>query len=100
VIRFHELVADGEAEAAVELLSSDSFAMVDKQKIVAGLRQQALNIDEQGGIEDFEITEAKEIGEVAKVQYTLTYGNGDVENSEVTLVREDGEWRIQLAGSK
>lgn len=98
--RFHELVAEGEAEQAVELLSSDSFAMVDKSKMTTGLRQQALAIDAQGGLEEFEIVESKEIGEVAKVQYKATYGNGHEENGEVTLVREDGDWKIQLAGSK
>lgn len=100
VIRFHELVADGEAEEAVELLSSDSFAMVDKSKVVAALRQQALQIDARGGLDDFEITESKEIGEVATVKYEASYGNGDEESGEVTLVREEGDWKIQLAGSK
>jgi hypothetical protein len=100
VTRFHELVAEGEVEEALGLLSSDSFSTVSREKIRAGLRQMTLQIDEKGGLADFEITESKELGEVAKVSYKATFGNGDDDDGEVTLVQEDGAWKIQLMSSK
>lgn len=53
-------------------------------------------IEKKGGVDSFEITseEISEDGESAKVKYSVTYGNGSVEEDTAKTILQDGKWYI------
>lgn len=53
-------------------------------------------IEKKGGVDSFEITseEISEDGATAKVKYSITYGNGNVETETAKTILQDGKWYI------
>ena len=98
---FHKNIESGQLEAAMKLLSNSTRSQIPADKLKQSLQMLTREIDEKGGIKKFEITEEKEIGEIANVSVKITFGDGSEETSESSLIKEDGKWRIQLtAGAK
>jgi Domain of unknown function (DUF4878) len=90
---FYELVEDGEATRASELVSAALRTQMG-DKLRTGLLSQTEKIRESGGIKSMEVRDEKVTGELATLTVIVTYGNGQVDTDEVKLVREDGQWRI------
>lgn len=92
---FYDNVAAGEIEAAIDLLSGQIVSQLGREKLRAGLREVARDIQEKGGLEEVEITEESVQGEIATVSVTVRFGDGSTESETMHLVREEGAWRIQ-----
>ncbi|HSL84959.1 MAG TPA: DUF4878 domain-containing protein [Thermoanaerobaculia bacterium] len=92
---FYDNVGAGEIEAAIDLLSSQIVSQLGREKLRAGLRELARDIQGKGGIEKVEVTEESVQGEIATVSVTVRFGDGSTESETMHLVREDGAWRIQ-----
>jgi len=92
---FYNHLEDGEIEAAIDLLSSQTVGQIPREKLRAGFREVALDIEKKGGIDELELVDQTVKGEIARLSMAVRYGNGSTENETVVLVREDGAWRIQ-----
>lgn len=55
-------------------------------------------IDAKGGIDKIEIVEEKIIGEVADVTVELHHGNDTTKREKVSLIKQDGHWKLQSGG--
>lgn len=51
-------------------------------------------IQEIGGINSFEITNESTNGDIATLNYTVRWNNGDSDTDTMTLVKENGVWKI------
>ena len=52
-------------------------------------------LDGKGGIQGYEMSEAKIDGDKAEVETTITYGNGDTKKQEFQLVKTaSGDWKL------
>ena len=93
---FYTALGDGDAEEICSLLSNSAAesaaegeetceAGIEKG-IDSGAAEEAL-----GAADEVEVGDAKEDGDTAEV--TVSFGN---EEAQVPLVKEDGEWRIDI----
>lgn len=89
---FYDASKDGDAAAACELLSSES------QEAAAAQGGDCETAFEQAGAAD--VPDDLEIGDVTEDGDTATVAvSGDGEESEIPVVKEDDEWRIDLIGA-
>lgn len=67
-----------------------------KQQILALLQEKASkDFENKGGIQSYEMSDAKLDGDKAEVEATITYGNGDTKKQEFQLVKTaDGDWKL------
>lgn len=93
---FNKKVEKADASAK-DLLAKDLAAMFEDEKLTAGLQDESNKIKEKGGISGITINEEIIEEETAKVNYTLTYGNGETEDETAHLVKEDGKWKITIS---
>jgi Spy/CpxP family protein refolding chaperone len=76
---------------------SKEITKEQKDQFVQLLQEKsAPEIEKKGGIAAYEVGEVvvAENGESAKVNYTLTYGDGTSKQDKVNLVQVDGKWMI------
>lgn len=76
---------------------SQELTKDQKDQFVQMLQEKsAPEIEKKGGIASYEIGEVEmaENGESAKVNYTLTYGDGTSKPDKINLVLVDGKWMI------
>ncbi len=64
-----------------------------KEKL-SGMTKQS--IESKDGVKSFEITGSEIDGDKAQVSYTVEYGNGDTDKSNVNCVKEEGEWYLSV----
>lgn len=92
---FYRAVEAGEITEAMEMLSADTYEDLGREKIRTALEMQTRRIAEQGGIERFEVTEEKIMGEIADLEVEITLGDGTIMNETVHLRKVDREWKIE-----
>ncbi len=91
--QFYELVEEGELGTAYDLLSIESKKMIHDS---TRLRYFTERIKEKNGIKRFEILKEEVTGEIATVNFQISYGDGSVKADEVDLVKESGRWRLRI----
>lgn len=91
--QFHELVEKGELSTAYDLLSIESKKTIHDS---TRLRYFTERIKEKDGIKRFEILKEDVTGEIATVNFQISYGDGSVKADEVDLVKENGRWRLRI----
>lgn len=97
--KFNELVAAGDADNAMKLMKGyEEFSEDEKEKFKTMVQEAANQMDEQGGIASFEVTEENidEDSDKATVTITTTYGDGETEESRTSLVKVDDQWRVAM----
>jgi hypothetical protein len=94
---FTDALADGELERAADLTTMAESAEM-RRKLISGLGQGTAQIEQQGGINDFEVLSESVNGERASVSTRTTYGNGTTQNQDWTLTKLDGDWKINPTG--
>lgn len=92
---FYERVEQGELDEAVELFSTTLRSQIGDDKLKQGLQSATREIDQKGGVAKMKILEENIIGEVADVEVEITYGDGSSETTKMSLIKEDGRWRLQ-----
>jgi hypothetical protein len=76
------------------LMASELAAMLGDEKLEAALQEESADIKEKGGVASITIVEEKIDGEKASVDYTIEYGNGEIDEESADLIMEDGKWKI------
>ncbi|MBD3343691.1 MAG: DUF4878 domain-containing protein [Chitinivibrionales bacterium] len=64
-----------------------------KEKLTGYLKS---SVEQKKGVKSFSVTGSTINENKAEVSYSVTYGNGDTEESENTCVKEDGKWYLTL----
>lgn len=82
-------------EAAVNQFSSQAINTFGADKLKAGLAQSTHDVIQKGGIASIETSETV-IGDLATVQYTVTFNDGSTESGSQEMIKEDGDWKMQL----
>lgn len=91
---FYRAIEKGDAKAAVDLISASLVAMVGRPKLEEGIRRQALEIQQKGGIKTLETVVKSKLKDVAEVHVTIVLGNGEKKEEDIGLAREDGKWKV------
>jgi len=93
-------IEKGEYDAAIDCLAMEGKTLTDeeKNKLNAMLGMTKGVIDSKKGITSSEVIEEtiSEDGNTATVKIKYVYGNGDEDNSEYNLVKEDGAWKVKM----
>jgi hypothetical protein len=74
----------------------DKVHPCDYKDFAAGIENDAKNIKKLGGIKHHDIIDEAIDGDNAKVKNRITFGDGHVETSDISLVKEDGTWKINI----
>lgn len=96
VEKFYRAVEAGEIDTAAGYLSNKVLQNLGYEKLKQGLTQQTRNINDKGRIRTIEITNEDIIGETAQVTVKVTFGNGETTTEKINLVKEEGDWRIDM----
>lgn len=95
---FYHNVEAGKIEDAKKLFSAQ-VVQTFGSKIAAGLSMQTGEMKKKGGIKSID-TQESVTGDLAKVNYTVTYGDNSVEKGVLDLIKENGDWKIQMSANK
>jgi hypothetical protein len=97
VKNFYSLVEAGEIDQALTLLSNKMLRSIGKDKLKSGFAQETRRTKERGGINSMEITKEDVVGESGEVNIKLQYGNGEKKADNVKLIKENGDWKIDMS---
>lgn len=95
VERYYASVEAGEIEEALSYMSPQWVGQWGTEKVRSALVQMNRQVAEKGGIDNVEILEETETGEVGTVQVKVTFGNGEEETQGFDLTKIDGEWKLE-----
>ncbi len=97
---FYKEVESGKLESATELLSNSTRSQLSADKLKLSLQEGTRQIDAKGGIEKIVVTEEKVIGETATVAVKILFADDTEQVDQISLIQEDGKWRIQISVSR
>jgi len=90
----------GEADAAIACISSNGKEMdqESKAKLTGLMAMGKAQSDKKEGIKSLDVIteEIAEDGNTAKVKVKFTFGNGDSNEEDYKLVKENGKWMITI----
>lgn len=95
--KFYRHLDAGNTEGALALIATSVVNAFGREKVLSGLKQGAEQIDAKQGISQVEIKDEKIEDEKARVQLTIHYGNGETENETLSLINENGTWKLTLS---
>ena len=98
VKNFFQYVEKGDVENAAKLFSKQS-AQTFGSKLSSIMAYQVSTIKSKGGIMSID-TQETITGDVAKVTYKVTFNNTATEDGSFDLIKENGEWKIQVSMNK
>lgn len=83
----------------IYLKEKEGQTIEDQQKAIVALIADKMNktLDKKDGIKSYEIVseEIAEDGKSGKVKTIITYGNGDTDKQNLSVIKtDDGEWMI------
>ena len=92
-------IIDKDYEGYVDMMTFKKEKSADDMKQIVALVQDKMDkqMEKLQGVKDYKVgtAEISEDGLKAVVPYTITYGNGEVKDDKMQLVKtEDGEWKI------
>jgi hypothetical protein len=96
VVNFFRAIEKGEIQEAKSYMSSSTLQTLGTDKWDVALAQLTQEISNQGGIDKIKITEEDTTGDISKVTAQITFGDGSVETSVMDLIKEDGQWKLQI----
>lgn len=89
-VKFFECVADGKYEKAADYASSST------KPLVAMMNAMPAEAKEEMKGSKIKAVETKIDGDKATVKLEITDKNGKVDTDDVDLVKEDGEWKVNV----
>lgn len=98
VKNFYRDVEAGKIEDATKLFSAQAVQTFGS-KLSTVMSAQTRKIEKKGGIKSID-TQESITGDLAKVEYTVTYNDGSTEQGNIDLIKEEGDWKIQLGPNK
>lgn len=98
VTKFYRSLESGEISVAKECLSQQIISQLGDNKMTTALTQESKKIGACGGIKDIK-TSLEGQGEIRTGTVTIIYLGECPENSndKVSLIQEDGEWKITMS---
>ena len=96
VQKFFTAVDRGEIEEAMSYFSSRTIQTLGADKWRAVLLEATRELDNVGGIAVVDIIDENIKGETAWVTVEITYGDGSSETDSMDLIKEDGNWKIDV----
>lgn len=98
--KYSEYLKSGDYDKFVDGISFKEQETADhKAALVSMLKEKASKeFDKKGGIKDIEIIseEISEDGATAKVVLKQTYGNGESDEGNYDMVKENGKWKMDM----
>lgn len=91
---FYRSVEKGQIDRAIELISPSAVSNFGEGKIKQYLFQASSQMKTKGGIKYFQTNSETLNNDVAKVNYTIKYQNGDKETKDVELGKIGNDWKI------
>ena len=93
---FFKALDAGEVEEAVGYLSSSTLSTLGHDKWQSVLASAAQEMQNKGGLSSIRIVDKSVHGNMATVTVKLTYGDGSSETNTIHLLKEDGNWKIDM----
>lgn len=94
---FYSKAEANDVDGVLDMMSKDTKAMIQREKLEKGLNEKSEEIKEKGGISSIEFTDEKVKEESIDYKVKLTYGDGSTSTDKAKLVKEDGEWKVGAA---
>jgi len=93
---FFKALDAGKVEEAVGYLSSSTLSTLGHDKWRSALASAAKEMQDKGGLSSIKIVDKSVHGDVATVTVKLTFGDGSSETDTIHLLKEDGDWKIDM----
>ena len=93
---FLKALDKGKIDEAMGYLSTSALSTLGRDKWQSVLASAADEIQSKGGISSVDITDKKVHGDIATVTVKITYGDGSSEVNTIDLIKENGDWKIQI----
>ena len=97
VKEFYSAIDHGNISKATGLFSNRVIQTFGLSKLQQTIEFQLKAVENSGGIDSIEIIDEQIFGDTALVNIEVTYGNGNVIREDVQLVKEDGNWKIDIS---
>lgn len=100
--RFYALVAAGDFDACIALVSTRSISREQLASFEYKLRRMLAGakamIDSKGGLAKVEVVERtlSEDQQVVKLRVLVSYRDGNTRRERINLFQEEGVWKVQL----
>jgi hypothetical protein len=94
---FHKHIENGEITEAMKLMSNRAIKTLGIDKMRKGFENTTREVKAKGGISELNIIKEEIIGELAEVDLEMKFGNGSSRSDKVKLIKEDGDWKIDLS---
>ncbi|HWR01958.1 MAG TPA: DUF4878 domain-containing protein [Chlorobaculum sp.] len=95
---FYRDIESGKIEDATKLLSAQTNQTFGS-KLSTLMAHQTSEIKNKGGIKSID-TEENVTGDLATVKYKIMFGNNETENGNLNLIKEKGDWKINITMNK
>ena len=90
----------GDYDAVIDVLATEGEEIDEegRTKLKSMLAMGKGELDKKEGIKEMEVVseEVAEDGNTAKVTLKIVYGNGEEEEEDYTLLKEDGAWKVRM----
>jgi hypothetical protein len=96
VEKFYKAVEAGNMSEALDQVSSRVIQTIGRPKLEQALLSQNATMRRAGGLKSVDFQGEDVSGEVARVPVRITLNNGQTQQLTVTLVKEQGAWKIDL----
>ena len=94
--KFITAIENGKVEEALGYLSSTTLQSLGEEKWRSLIVQMSQQISSQDGIKSTKVTEEVVNGDIATVTLQINYGDGTNEISSMEMIKEDGEWKVNI----
>ena len=90
--RFMRAMDKGNIEEAMEFYPQSFYQTFGKDKARMFLVEMSKELQAKGGIKSFKVNNEEVTGDLATVNFTVTYEDGSQETEEMSLLKQDGKW--------
>jgi hypothetical protein len=81
-------------EMLKEIESLQAYGIDKKTLIASFVEEMKEEAERVGGIKSFVVSDERREGDVAFVEVTYTFGNGDTSSETFEFAKEDGKWKL------
>jgi hypothetical protein len=96
VEKFYRDVESGNINDALDQVSPRVIQTFGRPKLEQAIVSQNAAMKQAGGIKSVEFQGEQVTGDIAKVPAKVTMNNGQTQQQTVTLIKEQGAWKIDL----
>ena len=90
---FFSLMEEGKVSEASELvMAPDEMKAFMSMAMAEGTKE----LERKGGIKKMKFLEKNVTGETAELKVEMTYGNGETDTQDISLVKVDGDWKLSM----